>query len=116
MEIKQGLEANFYGVDGNCFKLDTFVFEAVEDPEDGYRSCMSEVRMADSTEGLIFFQTPLARIRVTDQVDRHSDFDGYALVDIEDGHVWLSFGTEDVGDYYPSFTFYYSPKAAASTA
>jgi len=38
MEFKIGIEADFYGVDCNSFKLDNCVFEAVEDPRDDYRS------------------------------------------------------------------------------
>ncbi len=115
MEIKQGLEADFYGVDNECFKLEQFVFEAVEDPDDGYRSCMQEVRMKDDTEGLIFFTTPLARVRVTENSDSVDDFDGYALVDVKDGHEWLVFGTSESSDYYPSFIFCYTPKPGNQT-
>ena len=64
MKFEVGLEADFYGVDCNCFKLDNCVFEAVEDESDGYRSMMSDVRMKDDTTGLIFFKTPVARVRV----------------------------------------------------
>lgn len=119
MEIKDGLEADFFGVDNNYFKLDGCVFEAVEDPDDGYRSCMEEVRMKDSSAGLIFFQTPLALVRVTEEVNglghRYNDFAGYALVDVMDGHVWLIFGTDEADDHYPSFTFDYFPKSTDAT-
>jgi hypothetical protein len=113
MEFKVGLEADFYGVDCNSFKLDNCVFEAVEDESDGYRSMMSEVRMQDCTDNLIFFKTPIARVRVEDESEGsydHRGFDGYKLVDVKDGHVWLLFGTDDPTDYYPSFTFYYQTK------
>jgi hypothetical protein len=120
MQIELGLEADFYGVDNTCFKLDDCVFEAVEDESDGYRSCMEEVRMKDNTDDLIFFQTPLARVRVEDASDYekyagfHDDrFEGYKLVDVNDGHSWLVFGTDHSDSYYPSFTFYYQTKGEA---
>ncbi len=34
----------------------------------------------------------------------------YKLIDTEDGHVWLEFGTHNTDDYYPSFVFNYTPK------
>ena len=111
MEFKIGLEADFYGVDNNSFKLDNCVFEAVEDENDGYRSCMDEVRMKDDTNGLIFFQTPLARVRVEDRTDGvHGTFNGYDLVDVNDGFVWLTFGTDNCDDYYPTFIFIISTR------
>lgn len=117
MQFKVGLETDFYGVDNTCFKLDNCIFEAVEDESDGYRSCLKDVKMKDDTEGLIFFQTPIARIRVEEDneyrsYDRNPDepFDGYKLVDVTDGHVWLSFGTEKNDSYYPSFIFFYETK------
>ena len=113
MEFRIGLEADFYGVDCNSFKLDNYIFEAIEDNEDGYRSCMSDIRMKDDTTGLIFFNTPLARIRVEERTDSRSQkhrFDGYNLVDVTDGFVWLTLGTDNIDDYYPSFEFYYQHK------
>ena len=34
------------------------------------------------------------------------------VVDVEDGHVWLTFGTEWYDDYYPMFRFEYKPKGS----
>jgi len=121
LTFELGLEADFYGVDCNSFKLDNCVFEAVEDNSDGYRSMLSDIRMKDDVEGLIFFRTPLARVRVEDASDylRYSfqqpdePFEGYKLVDVVDGHVWLTFGTEYGDSYYPSFTYYYKTKGEA---
>lgn len=118
MEIKSGVEADFYGVDTHCFKLDQYIFEVEEDDSDGYRSSMRDVRMKDDTTGLIFFQTPIARVRIEDASDQRrwehrapdAPFEGYKLVDVVDGHVWLTFGTDNSDSYYPSFEFYYQTK------
>ena len=64
MEFKVGIVAYLYGVDGNSFKLDDCVFEAIEDESDGYRSCLEDIRMKDDTDGLIFFKTPIALVEV----------------------------------------------------
>lgn len=95
----------FYGVDGLAFKLGRYVFEAVENEDDGYRSYLDTVRRA-SADGLIFRNRPLARVRVED----HDDYTGYKLVDVTDGYVWLEVGTNHDDEYYPSFVFHYSPK------
>ena len=108
MKFEVGLEADFYGVDCNSFKLNNCVFEAIEDESDGYRSCMSEIRMRDYTKGLIFFQTPLARICVKERT-KNTYYHGYDLVDVKDGFIWLTFGTNDPHDY-PSFEFFYQHK------
>lgn len=119
MEFKVGMEADFYGVDNNNFKLGDSVFEAVEDPEDGYRSMLAEVKTITDPAGLIFFQTPIARVRVKQAPESHSkhgyseSFEGYQLVDVADGHVWLLLGKDNADDYYPVFTFDYTPKLAA---
>jgi len=101
-----GQEFDFYGVDNNSFKLGDTVFEALEDEDDGYRSSLGSIEVKDP-EGLIFFQTVIARVRV----ENAPNIDGHQLVDIDDGHVWLEIGTSDYDDYYPCFVFSYHPKA-----
>ena len=101
---------NFYGVDGNCFKLDGNVFEAIEDPDDGYRSFLDEVRLIPHEEcearGLVFFRSPIARVEVVE-----SDvLDGHELIDRSDSHVWLVIGTDHYDQWYPQSVFHYTPK------
>lgn len=99
----------FYGVDNNCFKIGEWVFEAVEDENDGYRSMMDEVREITTPSGLIFFRDPVAMVKVSTVFDVASSMVGYALDD-ESGHRWLLFGTENYDDYYPCFIFSYAAK------
>lgn len=105
LENLVGSEANFYGVDNNCFKLGRQVFEAVEDESDGYRSYLGSIEVRDP-KGLTFFGRPVAKVRI-EKVDDGSSFDGYQLVDVRDGHVWLRVGTDHADYYYPCFTFQY---------
>jgi hypothetical protein len=96
---------DFYGVDNNRFKLGTRVFEAIEDPGDGYRSYLGSVERTDGAG--IFFPHPLARVKIAgfdDGTER-----GYRLTD-KTGHVWLVFGTNTDDNYYPCFFFRYQPK------
>jgi len=103
-----GKTVALYGVDNNCFKIGfketTHVFEAVEDPEDGYRSCMQSIEIKDP-EGLVFFKRPLAQVEIQDA----EGIDGYDFTD-EDGHVWLTFGTDNDDCYYPLFVFRWQAK------
>ena len=102
-----GTKVNFYGVDNCTFKLGKHVFEAMEDESDGYRSYLESVEVKDPS-GQIFFRCPLAKVLVV-EIDE-DEFERYELVDVEDGHVWLQFGTDHADGYYPSFRFYYAPK------
>lgn len=113
-----GKEFDFYGA-ANCqFKLNDVVMEAIEDPSDGYRSYLDCVLVRSEADQTIFFQTPIARVRVEyfigsaqSEYGYNNEVDFHRLVDVVDGHVWLEFGTDNLGDYYPSFTFRYQPKA-----
>lgn len=130
---------DFYGVDGNCFCIGVngtrVALEAVEDESDGYRSYFGCFRT--STVGKIFFGQPIARVQLRngglssrtyayDENRWDSDgnelppspavfsrmrenFTGWELTDPDTGHVWLTVGTDHGDDYYPCFTFRYTP-------
>ena len=100
----------FYGVCNNEFKLNDTVWEAIEDSDDGYRSYLDCITKID-TNG-IFFRSPLANVKVIEKCDYNGggNFDGYALVDLDDSHEWLVFGTNKSDNYYPCFIFHYEPK------
>jgi hypothetical protein len=105
LEALVGLEADFYGVDGTCFKLDDVVYEAIED-EAGLR----ELRVCHDPHR--FHRLPIARVVV--EQTAFSD-ECYELIDLHDEHSWLTFGTEiyDLeGEAHGKFTFDYTPKAA----
>ncbi len=99
-----GKTFDFYGVNCNCFKLGFKVWEALEDPDDGWRSYMDSVVSNFNT--LVFSTAPLARVKV----EEDEDLEGYKLVELKDGHVWLRFGTDHSDHWYPMFTFEYHPK------
>ena len=113
----------FYGAGHNSVKVDDIVFEVLEDPDDGYRSSYGGVAVTkDNNE--IFFRQPIADVKIRtfedgddclrgkDSIGRYRDgiARGYQLVDINDGHVWLEFGTDLHDGYYPYFYFTYNPK------
>lgn len=104
----------FYGVWDNQFKLNDKVFEALEDPDDGYRSYLGTIAVVETES--IFFPNPLAAVKVVKLEDvepignKDEPTDGYAIVDVFDGHIWLKVGTEYGDSYYPCFIFQYFPK------
>lgn len=107
---------DFYGHDNCAFKLGEAIFEAIEDPDDGYRSYLDTIKLK-SSKGLIFFGQPIAQVQVTEFKSKsdlekyaYEEFVGYALRDITDGHIWLKIGTDYRDDYYPCFVFSYQPK------
>ena len=117
----EGLNLDYYGADSgdHTFNIDKIVFKVLEDPDDGYRSHLGPIDYSE-THSSLFFNTPIARVRieefndtssVTDDTPWASQMDrGYRLVDLEDGHIWLEFGTGNYDDYYPYFMFRHYPK------
>lgn len=104
----------FFGVDNHLFKLGDAVYEAVEDPDDGYRSYLGSIEVRG--EDGIFFGRPIDTV-VVHEFERggglYSDSPdvGYELKSTTDGHVWLRFGTANTQDYYPWFLWEYQPRA-----
>lgn len=99
---------SYYGANCNEFKLGRKVYEVIEDEDDGYRSCMKELVLVDEPTG-IFYKRAFAKVTLRESNAGCNDF--YELVDVKDGHVWLTFGTDYSEDYYPCFVFDPHPKA-----
>lgn len=105
--VGDGKFHSFFGVDNNTFKLGRWIFEAIEDENDGYRSMLGTVEQKDCKEiqYCIFFGRPICQVRVKEAFD----IEGYELEDA-DGWVWLRIGTDQSDEYYPWFVFEYKPK------
>lgn len=108
---KQEKELDFYGLDNNFFKLDNEIYEAIEDESDGYRSYLSDIKPTTDKEAenqLIFFTNPVDQVKIVEVDD--TTFEGYELVAVSDGHVWLRVGTDNYDDWYPSCIIHYTPR------
>ncbi len=118
----RGAIMDYYGADSasNQFKVDGLVFRVLEDPDDGYRSHLGAIEYGDQSTS-IFFRSPIAKVRIeifeglSNDNSEHwprpgASREGYRLIDTEDDHVWLEFGTDNTDDYYPCFTFVHYPK------
>ena len=128
---------DFYGVDDTSFCIGVngarMVLEALEDPDDGYRSYFGCFRTSEV--GKVFFGRPIARVKwqeggksfrkmfmddddaggCADLDAKDESFTGWVLKDVDTGHVWLTVGTDYGDDYYPCFTFRYTPDTNMET-
>lgn len=117
--VLTGCRLDFYGAVDGKFKLGTQIWEAQQNDCDGWRSSLGQVVWLPD-DRTIFEQEPLARVRVEEvsrdywqrtEQDAVVNVDsGYRLVDVEDGHVWLVFGTDREDDWYPCYVFVFTPK------
>lgn len=121
---------DFYGVDGDSFCIGVngarFVLEALEDPDDGYRSYFK--CFVTKKVGKVFFKNPIAKVKFSEggrssrigpdvtgmsksekEFEEARHFTGWVLKDVVTGHTWLTIGTDYGDDYYPCFTFRYEP-------
>ena len=108
---KHQLSGVDFGQDGDAntilFCLDGKVFCATEDPDDGYRSSMAEIKIVQAEISNRF-----------DPVDvmgtmRANEEYGNDVIDfhvIENSQLVLSVGTEASDDYYPNFCTYWAPE------
>lgn len=96
-----------YFIDANVlnFKLDGTIYSAVEDPDDGYRSCLEGLYVSDDVHVDEF--TPHVVVgKVVDDVILE-------LYDIVTNKVVLKVGTDNSDNYYPSFVAEWNPENLA---
>jgi hypothetical protein len=91
------------------FILDWKTYAAIEDPQDGYRSSMREIKLSKVVVKNKFPATKVMGImRGKTNYNEHDIIDFY---DVKTGKIVLSIGTEDVDDYYPMFVAFFDPTA-----
>lgn len=97
------------------FRLDGVVYCAIEDPSDGYRSCMRELAVGSKDRMKNVF--PAIRVigrYVSKDEDSYNEHDILELVDAITGRVVLEVGTHNADDYYPSFVANFDPTAMST--
>ena len=104
-KLLEDKEFYFYGVINNKFKIDDLVFEALEDPNDGYRSSLGAVVVTDDNGN--YHKRPLAKVKMI--YDDSGEDLLHKLIDVDTNHLWLTIGTGEFGDYYPYFMFRFNP-------
>ena len=90
------------------FVLDGVTYTAIEDPNDGYRSCMEEIKVSDTP---IINNFPGQRVVATMRPDeKYANNDILDLIDVVTGKVVLSIGTDNYDDYYPCWVAVFYPE------
>lgn len=90
------------------FKLDGVVYVAIEDPSDGYRSYLGELKVDDTDITNPFSGVEVIGVYKTGSEGRSCDI--LDLVDTTTKEVVLSVGTDDDDDYYPCFVSHFQPR------
>ena len=91
------------------FELDSGTYVVIENPGDGYRSHMDEIRKVDIQAKNRF---PGERVvaKFSQGEERYQTDDVVEFVSIATGKVVLAIGTRNTDDYYPWFCAEYSPE------
>lgn len=93
------------------FVLDGKTYIAIEDPEDGYRSCMGElIESQDKIPNLFKEQKVIGTMR------EGSGCDILDFIDCVTGKIVISIGTDNTEDYYPWFVGEFHPENMAVNA
>ena len=90
------------------FILDDITYTAIEDPQDGYRSCMDKIFISN-----IKLRNKFIGVKVVGRyLDKNDDQSSniLELIDIENGEVILRVGTNNTSDYYPYFVNEWMPE------
>ena len=96
------------------FRLDGKTYTAAENPDDGYRSSMDELRVGDEP-----VQNRWRAVRVVGSMRGRGcceEHDVLELRDVKTGKVVLAVGTGNSNDYYPYFVGEFDPTALAHNA
>lgn len=90
------------------FILDGVTYEAIEDPDDGYRSYMKELRTTDERVRYTF-----PSVDVLCSLSEENDGDILCFRDVENGKTILEIGTDYTDGYYPYCVFNWMPERMA---
>lgn len=97
------------------FRLDDVIYMAIEDPSDGYRSSMREIKVSDGEMKNVFAPVKvLCRIRTKGEYGGTDDT--LEIIDMENGLVILEVGTDNCDDYYPMWVGAWHPERMAVNA
>ena len=95
----------FDGVNAVRFTLDGVTYEAIEDPCDGYRSCLSDIYVTMEHPKYQFYPQ-----KVMCYMSDNFDDDVLRMADTINGKTVMRLGTQNHTDYYPCFCFEWTPE------
>lgn len=87
------------------FTLDGIHYEAVENPDDGYRSYLGYIRTTETAPRVTFEEE---KVIVCGWESRGTE--GLQILSAHTGDPILIVGTRNIDDYYPCCTMYYTPE------
>lgn len=91
------------------FALDGTTYTVVEDPSDGYRSAMREIKVSAFKITNKFKAVKVVATMRKSQ-GYSDDYDILDLIDVVTGKIVLSVGTDHRDSYYPSFVSDWQPE------
>ena len=99
-------------VDSISFRLDGKIYTAVEDPSDGYRSCMKHL-VLDKGRRIANRFAAVQVLAIKKRSSVYHDNDTLEFIDVLNGKTILEVGTDNSDDYYPTFVARFSPENMA---
>ena len=96
------------------FRLNGTIYTAMEDPSDGYRSCMESLIVSPDAEMKNVFQP--VQVVGRKKPNGYGTNDTLELIDVVTGKVVLEVGTDNSDDYYPSFVAAFFPANMVTNA
>ena len=111
-KVKETWGDGFEDCEACNFTLDGVTYSAIEDPSDGYRSSMRELKVSHAIGKNVFpAQTVVGHMMADSEYGEKHDV--LVLTDVVTGKVVLKVGTESTDDYYPSFVNTFTPENMA---
>lgn len=92
------------------FNMDGKVYEAIENPDDGYRSTLEGLHIPDTGVVVQNMFAPTAVIAVHQSQSHSSMDDILELRNAKTGKVIIKIGTSDINDYYPGCVMEFNPE------
>jgi len=97
------------------FKLDGITYKAIEDPEDGYRSCLWDLDVSEDKLTNTFPQHHV--VGVIQEVEHSMQLSGILqFIDVTTGKPVLEIGTDLSDEYYPCCVMHWIPENLAINA
>ena len=113
MQVKRWYGDAFEDANVIRFRLDGKVYTAVENPDDGYRSSMERLYVAEDPIKNTF---PPCKVLARKKAKDYYENDTLEFIDVVTGKVVLEVGTDSCDDYYPSFVAAFHPENMAVNA
>lgn len=111
-----GLDKSYKTIYGGAcnsyiFQLDGVNYEITENPDDGYRSYMEDIKITDKV-----IKNEFKPCKVYCKMRTEFDSDVLDMIDLETNLIVLSIGTENTNDYYPCCIMQWNPQNMKSNS